>query len=158
MFRTQRVKKTNLNLTQVHIKKKTFSHSSPKDRRSVLEEVVLMQALSSNQKQRKRQQKSPSFKRRSCSRVLSCVQSAGERKHLPDAMRQMAVDSRHSLQSRRRRQKCRVNERALIYSLAVSLSRLRCIDKRVITPVHARSFIKRLQGPLWGTCWHGCQH
>lgn len=85
------------------------------------------------------------------------MQSAGERKHLPAAMRQMAVDSRHSLQSRRRRQKCRAIQRALIYSLAVSLSRLGCIDKRVITLVHAHSFIKRLQGALWGTCWHECQ-
>lgn len=140
----------------IYKKKETFSHSYPKDRRSVLEEVVFMQALSTARKSReKSRHKSSSCQRgswRGVSRAVSCVQSAGERKHLSAAMRQMAVDSRHSLQSQRRRQRCRANIRALIYSLAVSLSRLCCIDKCVITLIHAHSFIKKLEGRLWGTC------
>lgn len=65
-------------------------------------------------------------------------------------MRQMAVDSRCSRQPRLRRQRCCATRHALIYSLAVSRSRLCCIDKCVITLAHARSFIKRLQGGLCG--------
>lgn len=156
MHRTRRLWKKHWLLKPKYKKKETFSHSYPKDRRSVLEEVVFMQALSTARKSReKSQHKSSSCQRgswRGVSRAVSCVQSAGERKHLSAAMRQMAVDSRHSLQSQRRRQRCRANIRALIYSLAVSLSRLGCIDKCVITLIHAHSFIKKLEGRLWGTC------
>lgn len=125
---------------------------------TLLEEVVLMLALS------KRRQKSPSYQRgswRGVSRAVSCVSVQVRGKLIcRHEIHGCYPLTRPSVTEPKTEISCKC---AIIYSLTMLLSHLHCIDKCVLTLLHAQSQFLIHQGVgggngcLWATCSHECQ-